>query len=121
MPYLYEEGPTIYESSIKKFFNDKYNKRSTVPGDKSLLDQQRSEFKGLYDNKKKLTTERIENECKQYKELYLDILTKAYRDVDDKLKTQYKTYGFDVPSKSRSRSRSRSSGGKTMKKRTKKN
>jgi len=116
MPYLYDEGPTMYKSSIKDFFNKKFSKRSTVPGDKSLLDQQRSEFKGLYEDKMKLTITRIENECEQYKKLYLDILYKAYKDVDDKLKAQYKTYGFKVPSRSRSRSRSRSSGGKTMKK-----
>jgi hypothetical protein len=54
MPYLYKGGPAVYESDMRDFFKEKFNNRNTTPEEK-VLNEQRIEFKQLYENKKNNT------------------------------------------------------------------
>jgi hypothetical protein len=110
MRYLYKGGPAIYESDMREFFKEKWEKRNTAPEEK-VLNEQRIKFKQLYENKENNTITEIEAECNKFKDHYIKILSKIYEEVNNKLKKQYEILGFELPSsstKSRSRSRSRS-------------
>lgn len=128
MGYLYKAGPAVYESDMRDFFKEKFNNRSTTP-DEKILNEQRIEFKQLYENKKNNTITEIELECNKFKGHYIKILTEIYKEVDDKLKKQYTIFGFKPPtstptptrkSRSRSRSRDRIAGGAKKKNKTSK-
>ena len=111
MRYLYKAGPAVYESDMRDFFEKKWKERNTAP-EEEVLNRQIIEFKKLYEDKTNNTITEIEVECNKFKDHYINILTKVYKEVDDKLKEQYKILGFKLPTSStRSRSRSRSSGG----------